>query len=218
MVVRGTPAHALCRGGRASPRHSARARRAHRFVSVPAHGRRVRLLLSVDAPPHHGGLAAHARLRHRGTFRHPRRQARTRQDASRDRHRLPRDAERLRCLVHHRRAADRGPLFGEPRRPTPRDPRALHEAARARRRRGRLPRLRRRRRQRALPRRQRPPHSRALDDLHDQQASKAMGRRLARRRSRRRHRRPHPRARATPPTRWPLGQDEALAGRRATNR
>jgi hypothetical protein len=92
--------------------------------------------------------------------------------------------------------------------------RSLRPAARARRRRGRLPRIRRRRGPRPLPRRQRPPHPTPLDDLHDQQAAEELGRGTARRRSPRGHRRPHPRTWTVSASGRPLGAHQAPAGRR----
>jgi IstB-like ATP binding protein len=53
-------------------------------------------------------------FRHRGQVRDPRRQARPRQDAPRDRHRLPRHAERLRRSLYDRGRAHRRPLVRQP--------------------------------------------------------------------------------------------------------
>ncbi len=178
MVVRRAAPHALLRRG-----CSIVAVRASRAPSAPQRSPSCARSMSSTSPtsrpcasPHHR-LAAHPRLRDRGALRHSSK-------------RKPGRGKTHLAIALAYRAMQNGfdalfttmqaELIDELSAASkdgklPRCPRPLHQTARARRRRSRIPPVRRRRGQRPLSRRrQRPTHSPSRDGLHDQQAPEAM--------------------------------------------
>src|SRR5205809_681628 len=193
------PRRAHGRGSRPSGADADSTLRASRPLSFPQDGRRVRLHLPVGRPPLAARQRPQRRLHHSGPVAHLQRAERHGEDAPGDRHRLPRDPERLRRSLHHRDGAHRRSLGGDTREQAPPGPAHLHAPGRARDRRGRLSRLRPGSRQCPLPGRQRPLPAPTAHDLHDEQAARRLGARPARRRPRRSY--PRPRARTRPPPR-----------------